>query len=248
MVGVVKSAQRAFAVLELFERERRPLSLAEVVALLGYPTSSAAALLKSLIVMGYLEYDRSSRTYGPTMRIVALGQWVRDRLFGDGTVLAAAQRLHAETGLTVVLAVQSDLHAQYLHLVHSGEPFRAGVTPGQLRPLASSGMGWMLLAAQPDREVRRLVRRINYAGVEARVDIAALLARLHEVRVRGYAFSRDGVSPGFGLIGAMMPPPDSGRRLAIGVAGRTADLEAREADLAARLAAVIHRPEPAIPG
>lgn len=247
MALVVKSAQRAFAVLELFERERRPLSLAEVVALLGYPTSSAAALLKSLIVMGYLEYDRSSRTYGPTMRIVALGQWVRDRLFGDGAVLAAAQRLHGETGLTVVLAVQSDLHAQYLHLVHSGEPFRAGVTPGQLRPLASSGMGWLLLAAQPDREVRRLVRRINYAGVEARVDIAALLARLHEVRVRGYAFSRDGVSPGFGLIGAMMPPPESGRRLAIGVAGRTADLEAREADLAARLAAVIHRPGPAIP-
>jgi DNA-binding IclR family transcriptional regulator len=173
---------------------------------------------------------------------------VRDRLFGDGAVLAAAQRLHTETGLTVVLAVQSDLHAQYLHLVHSGEPFRAGVTPGQLRPLASSGMGWLLLAAQPDREVRRMVRRINYAGVEARVDIAALLARLHEVRVRGYAFSRDGVSPGFGLIGAMMPPPESGRRLAIGVAGRTADLEARESDLAARLAAVIHRPGPAIPG
>ncbi|MDQ0462842.1 DNA-binding IclR family transcriptional regulator [Caulobacter ginsengisoli] len=239
MTAVVKSAQRAFAVLELFERERRPLSLTQVVGLLGYPTSSAAALLKSLIVMGYLEYDRSSRTYGPTMRIVALGQWVRDQLFGNGAVLGAAQRLHAETGLTVVLAVQSDLHAQYLHLVHSGEPLRTAVTPGQLRPLASSGMGWLLLAAQPDREVRRLVRRIRYAGLEARVDMAALLARLHEVRVRGYAFSRDGVSPGFGLIGALMPATPNGRRLAIGLAGRTGELEAREADLAARLRAAV---------
>lgn len=233
--AVVKSAQRAFAVLELFELERRALGLGEVTAALGYPTSSAAALLKSLVIMGYLEYDRAARAYMPTMRIAVLGQWVHEGLFGEGAILAAAHRLHAETGLTVVLAAQSDLYAQYLHLVHSGEPLKAMVTPGQLRPLARSGMGLLLLSAQSDAEVRRLMRRVNARQPDGRIEVSDLLVRLHEVRGRGYAFSKDAVSPGFGLVGVLAPRAVAARQLAIGITGRTDDLEFREAELVARL-------------
>ncbi|HEX5380509.1 MAG TPA: helix-turn-helix domain-containing protein [Phenylobacterium sp.] len=233
--AVVKSAQRAFAVLELFEIERRPLGLGDVTARLSLPTSSAAALLKSLVVLGYLEYDRARRTYNPTMRIAVLGRWVPEVLFGDGAVLAGAERLHAATGLTVTLAVQSDLHAQYLHIIHSDEPLRGMVTPGQLRPLAVSGMGQLFLSAQPDAEVRRLVRRLNSRAPEERVRLSDLLVRLHEVRARGYAFSKNAVSPGFGLIGALAPEAVMGRRIGIGITGRTGELERREAELSALL-------------
>lgn len=236
---VVKSAQRAFAVLELFELERRPLALSEVTDRLAWPTSSAAALLKSLVVLGYLEYDRARRTYNPTMRIAVLGRWIPEGLFGDGAVLDGAERLHARTGLTVILAVQSDLHAQYLHIIHSDEPLRGMVTPGQLRPLAVSGMGQLFLSAQPDDEVRRLVRRLNYRSEGERVKIGDLLVRLHEVRARGYAFSKDAVSPGFGLIGALAPEAVMGRRIGVGVSGRTGELEPREAELAQLLLAEV---------
>lgn len=228
----MKSAERAFAVLELFERERRPLGLGDVTGRLGWPTSSAAALLKSLVILGYLEYDRARRTYNPTMRIAVLGRWVPESLFGDGAVLAAAERLHAATGLTVILAVQSDLHAQYLHVIHGGEPLAGMVTPGLLRPLAVSGMGQLFLSAQPDEDVRRLVRRLNYRSAGERVGTSDLLVRLHEVRSKGYAFSKDAVSPGYGLIGALAPEAVMGRRIGVGVTGRTGELEAREAELA----------------
>lgn len=242
---VVKSAERAFAVLELFETERRPLGLSDVTARLAWPTSSAAALLKSLVVLGYLEYDRARRTYNPTMRIAVLGRWVPESLFGDGAVLGAAERLHAATGLTVILATQSDLHAQYLHVIHGGEPLAGMVQPGLLRPLAVSGMGQLFLSAQPDEAVRRLVRRLNYRNPEDRVRISDLLVRLHEVRSRGYAFSKDAVSPGNGLIGALTPQAVMGRRIGVGLGGRTAELEAREAELARLLLAEISGLSPA---
>ena len=40
--------------------------------------------------------------------------------------------LSAQLGGTVVLAVQSDLHAQYVHVIHSAEPlpFRVPLGPG----------------------------------------------------------------------------------------------------------------------
>ena len=159
---VIKSAGRAFRVLELFERERRELRLGEVTAILGLPASSAAALMKSLVVLGYLQYDRSKRAYLPTMRMAVLGNWIEPTLFGSSDVLSRASELHAETGLVVVLAVRSDLYAQYIHLVHRGGPLSLRVSPGELRPLARSAMGWLLLSLIEDTDVRALVRRINY--------------------------------------------------------------------------------------
>ena len=92
--GVVKSARRVFEVLELFDRERRPLSLKEMCAALRLAPSSGAALLKSLVALGYLDYDRGTRSYFPTMRIAFLGQWVDEALFGGRDPADEAPPLH----------------------------------------------------------------------------------------------------------------------------------------------------------
>src|SRR5579872_6336148 len=152
----IKSARRVFEVLEAFDRERRPLALKDVCATLDYPASSAAGLLKSLVTLGYLDYDRATRTYFPTMRIALLGQWVPRALFGEGAILRLMDKLHRETGETILLATESDLHAQYVHAVHTGEPLRAAVPAGTLRPLATSGTGWLLLSRRTEKEIERL--------------------------------------------------------------------------------------------
>jgi IclR family transcriptional regulator, KDG regulon repressor len=114
----VKSARRVFEILEYFDRERRPLGLKDVPDGLGYPGSSGSALLKSLVQLGYLDYDRERRRYFPTMRIAALGGWVHDALFGDGALTGLMNQLHRATGESVILAAQSDLHAQYVHVIY----------------------------------------------------------------------------------------------------------------------------------
>src|SRR5688572_32029103 len=106
--------------------------------------------MKSLVALGYLDYDRERRTYFPTMRIAVLGSWVPGALVGEGPLLAALEDLHRRIGETVVRAVQSDLHAQYVHVIHSSEPLQFRVPPGTLRPLARSGMGLVLLSAKQD--------------------------------------------------------------------------------------------------
>lgn len=226
--GAVKSAQRALEILEVFARHKRPLALKEILDELQYPTSSGSALMKSLVALGYLDYDRERRTYFPTMRINVLGAWVPGVLFGDGPLLPALEALHAKVAETVVVAVQSDLHAQYVHVIHSAEPLQFRTPPGTLRPLARSGMGLVLLATKPDAEIERLRRRINASGeggVQTRED---LMARVNQVRARGYAFSRNTISPGVGIIGAALPKSPFGRAFAVGVAGQTPRLEAKE--------------------
>ena len=66
---VVKSAGRVFAVLELFDEARTPLSATEVVRRLSFPQSSTVALLKTMVSLGYLAFDQFDRRYLPTMRV-----------------------------------------------------------------------------------------------------------------------------------------------------------------------------------
>lgn len=239
--GAVKSAKRALEILEVFSRHRRPLALKELLDELGYPTSSGSALMKSLVALGYLDYDRERRTYFPTMRIAALGSWVPGVLFGEGPLLATLEELHRRTGETVVLAVQSDLHAQYVHVIHSAEPLQFRVPPGTRRPLARSGMGLVLLSGKTDAEIERLRRRINAAGDGGSQSREELMARVNEVRALGYAVSRNSISPGLGIIGAALPNGPFGRVFAVGVAGRVDRLDDKQDRIVGELRTLIHR-------
>jgi DNA-binding IclR family transcriptional regulator len=236
--SAVKSARRAFEILEAFDRHRRPMALKEMLDDLGYPASSGSALMKSLVSLGYLDYDRDRRTYFPTMRIAVLGSWVQGALFGEGRLLEAMEELHAATGETVVLAAQSDLHAQYIHLIHSAEPLQFRAPPGTRRPLAASGMGWVLLSAKPDAEIERLRRRVN-AAADEKLSREALMARVNEVRAKGYAFSKHTVSEGVGIIAAALPQGPFGRVFAIGAAGYVSRLERKEAAIVDALRAAV---------
>jgi DNA-binding IclR family transcriptional regulator len=228
----IKSARRVFEILEFFGQARAPLSLAEIAGRLAYPVSSASALLKSIVALGYLDYDRSRRVYFPTMRIAVLGQWVPQALFGQGGVADLMEHLRRVTGETIILATRSDLHAQYVHVLNAGDSLQMDPGPGARRPLGESGMGWMLLSTLTDREIEALRRRINaQADQRVKLDPAELTARVNAARGRGYVFSKHTVTRGAGVIASLLPEGLFGRAFAIGVAGPVSRLERREVEI-----------------
>ncbi|WP_374595046.1 IclR family transcriptional regulator [Sphingosinicella sp.] len=219
--GSIKSARRVFEVLEYFDRIRMPVSLTQICDQFGYAPSSGSALLKSLVQLGYLEYDKRSRTYLPTMRIALLGSWVATDLFGGLNILRLMEDLRDATGETVVLAARSDLQVQYVHVVHSNEALKFAVAPGTLRPLALSGFGRLLLSAEKNADIEATVRRIDArrAPHEAKINQRALMADLEAVRDEGFATSDSRVTPGVCTMGVLLLPTPFGRRFALGVGG-----------------------------
>jgi DNA-binding IclR family transcriptional regulator len=218
---VIKTAKRLFEILEYFDEVQRPLSLTEVALRFGYPVSSASAVLKSMLVLGYVDFDRYSRTYMPTMRIVQLGQWVQGVLFGERGILALVGHLNTVTEETVSIATQSDLYMQYIHLQPSPHTIQFSIKPGTIRPLARSGLGWMLLSARSDETIEKLVRRINFEEEDRKkkVDLKELMQRIRKIRKDGYVISLHTVTEGAGVIGMLLPQRRHGRILAIGVGG-----------------------------
>lgn len=234
--GVVKSAGRVLQVLEYFDEVQRPITAIEVAGMLKMPQSSTSALLQSLVLMGYLYFDRVARTYVPSCRTALLGNWVNGPMFMGGVVLQAMEELRDRTGAAVMLAMRNGIWSQYVHVVQSTSRVRLHVTRGTLRPLAASGTGYALLSTLSDNEVRAAAHRINAesrTGACAPVDTATLLSTLEEVRRLQYAFTADLVTPGSAVLAMPLPVKDGGNSLVVGVGGLSAAFRARCDELVA---------------
>src|SRR3546814_2678173 len=60
---------------------------------LGYPQSSTSALLRSLVGMGYLNYDAHARTYITSSRVALLGSWVNSQFFAEGAIISLMKEI-----------------------------------------------------------------------------------------------------------------------------------------------------------
>lgn len=227
---VIKSAGRVFELLEYLDLVERPTGLSELVEHFGWPQSSLAALLKSLVTLGYLHHDRNARTYLPTTRLAQLGAWVMTTVLGDERAIPLVNHLRRATGETVVLGVRNDLAAQYVLVRLSENPLALHTRTGVLRPLVHSGVGWALLSAMPDDVVLKLARQHNLATdrKDAKVRPEQVLANVERVRRDGYAFSRDIVTKGAGMIAVLLPEAGTGPRRAVAVGGPNERLVEKE--------------------
>ncbi|RJF68724.1 IclR family transcriptional regulator [Rhodopseudomonas palustris] len=230
----IKSAKRVFEVLEYFDDVKRPISLKEIAAKCDYPTSSAAALLKSMAMLGYLFYDSYNRTYMPTMRISQMGRWLDTGLFGDSAILALVEFVHEQLDELVSISTQSDLHAQYIYALQTRKRLRFEVRPGDVRPLAISGIGRTLLSGHPDGEIERLLRRINaVCPPEEHFELGALMKIVNGIRRAGFMFSKHIIVQDAGVIAVLLPKRDAGRNLVLGVGGPVSRLEERQEEILA---------------
>lgn len=239
--SVVKSVGRVFEVLEAFNEVRKPMPAIEIAKRLSYPASSTSALLKSMVKLGYLSFDRRDRRYFPTIRIAIISEYLHGALFGQGNLMALMGDLHSLIGETIILGVRKDLEAQYVHIIPGIYPIMLNVPPGTVRPLHRSGMGWALLSRCEDAEIRALVDRVNAGGRETSVDYKKLMGILKEVRTRGYARSYGTYVAGSGLIAMDLPGTSHDRRVAIGAGGPVERLQSREREIVRLMRAAIDR-------
>jgi DNA-binding IclR family transcriptional regulator len=194
MDTVVKSAGRVLEVFEFFAHRHAPATVSEVTAALGFPLSSTSVLLKSLRSLGYLDHDPRTREYTPTIRFAVLGTWIFERFFAEeGGIPRLMDELQAETGETIVLAMQHGLHVDYIRILQSIRPVRFFIRPGSRRPIHLPAAGKVLLAQQPDAEVAAMLRRVNALPGATPVAPRPFLAELARIRAEGFARSEGAV-------------------------------------------------------
>lgn len=223
----VKSAERTLALFELFSLYQRPLTVGEITKLLNIPQPSVSMLTRNLTKLGYMEHDRATRTYVPTIRIMLLGSWIHRRFSQDQEIERHLDQILGRVGETVLLAIQNGVYSQYVSAQMPDEPNRLEIQSGLLRPITCTAVGRVLLSLKTDAEVAALVRRCNAEVTEDRLRVrpSEFLDLVHRVRAQGYASTRGDMTPGYSAIAVAVPGPIGRIPMAVSVGGPTERVE-----------------------
>lgn len=236
----IKSAERTLALFEIFSLHQAPMSIGDITAQLKIPQPSVSMLVRNLVRLGYLEHDRQSRTYLPTVRIMLLGSWIHRRYRSQGDLDVHLDRLMSRVQDTVFLGIQNGIYSQYVSAQLPDSPERLEVQSGLLRPITRTALGRILLSLKSDQEVALIIRRLNAeaAKEEDRTDPVKFAEMLALFREQGFAETHGDMSNGYSAIAVAIRPTVGQIPMAIGVGAPTARLEAkRELVIEALLAA-----------
>lgn len=237
MSDLTLSLQRLGALLELFARERRPLSSAEIGSSLGAPRSSVAALLKALAQMGWLAHDRRAATYMPTAKFATIGSWVLEDSLLPPALVDALQVLQAETGETISLSASADLALEVLHVTGPDRGIRLVIEVGTRLALWGTAIGTAYLATVADPTIRSMYRRTEATSAPPAVSFRAAMAAIRRARENdGIAFAESAVVPDVAAMSTALPEHLAPRRLVVSIGGPVSRIRARhdEIDVALR--------------
>jgi DNA-binding IclR family transcriptional regulator len=146
-----KIVDRTLDFLELFAKEKRPLSLSDISRLLSIPVSSCHDVLQALQDRGFI-YEVSPRGgYYPTLRMYDAGKVIADN---DPVVLRAdfqLRELRDELDESVLLAKVNGLKGTYLLLFETSHPLRFQMKVGDsVSSLHAASAGNAILGSLSD--------------------------------------------------------------------------------------------------
>lgn len=209
------TVDRTLELVEVLAGRPAGMPLAAIAEAMDVPKSGAHRLLASLVTRGYARQDAESGRYLLTTRLVSLGLRYLAAAGVVDVVQPTLDRLAAETGELVRLGV---IDGERQTWVAKAQGARSGLRydpdMGMEAPLASTASGQAWLSCLSDEDAVTLATRQGFpvpdAGPRAPRTVKALLERLAQARVRGYAWVRESSAPGTSAMASAVRHPVTG--------------------------------------
>lgn len=205
-----KTARRVIEVLEFFDEKNRHATVKDIVRRYNRPQSSTSELLASLVEMGLLYKDRSSRSYSLTPRAAILGSLSQPNLVRDGSLSMLIDRLGGQSGLGIALIGMVGLNAQIFRWKAGSNALSVAAADrlcgGLQDRLCDSAGGLLRLSTlSPDRR-EGVIRRLNAeAPATAKFNHSEMRDRVQECGVHGYARSAAGFGTHAEMCAVLLP-------------------------------------------
>lgn len=218
MAKIVNSLKRALDLLELFARERRPLSVREISTHLDAPVSSSVDIIHTLVSKAYLAPGKDRRTVFPTGKLYHLGQ----QLVFDGAfelIAAGLDDLNAETDETCMLTHYADGRLHVVAVRESSQRLRYIVGVGERIGLHVTAAGKCVLAGLDEADRRAALAELKFvqATAQSHLEPESLLADIERGRGRGW---QESVGEAYdGLMSIAVPVKIHGLDYAVTIVG-----------------------------
>ncbi len=213
------TVSKALQVLQAFSYEHPVLGVSELSRRLGMGKSSVHRVLTTLAEQGFVTKTADDR-YRLGLKLHELGQLVVSSLELRQVAHAPIERLHAESGETVHVAVLEGADAMYVHRIEAQSTLRTFSRVGRRVPAHTTSSGKCLLAFS-DPEATEVVLRAGLARIGPRsiTTERGLRDALAKCRADGYVVSVEENERGVVSIGAPVFGHDGSCIAAVSMAG-----------------------------
>ncbi len=184
----VNSVTKAMDILEIFTSDGPWLSLGDIAARLGFPRSTAHALLSTLAARGYIEKSPEGR-YALGTAVIPLTQAVRVNVELRDRAAPLLRELATESKESVYLTVLDGDLVLYIYAIETPQRLLARTAVGDRVAPHCVAVGKAMLSVLPEARVREIVSRSGMAQYTPNTitDLGNLLQELEATRRRGYA-------------------------------------------------------------
>ena len=221
------SAERVLAILEMFGRERRPLSLKELSEYCQIPSSTCHSLVQTLLKHSYLYNTGLRKDLYPTRKLYDIGVAIVTNDLILQRIEPAMQALRESTRETIILGKRHKDKIIYLEVLEGPQTVRYSAKVGDSKPLHSTCIGKTILSGWPPEEVRRWLTEHPQEKITENTitSYARLMDNLQGSKKLGYFTTRGENVPDVSAIAVPLSINDESFGLA--VAGPSYRIDAR---------------------
>jgi DNA-binding IclR family transcriptional regulator len=195
---VVTAIRRGLAILSLFRRERRVITVPEIASTLKLSRATAFRMAYTLERDGYLQRLPSSHAFQLGPKVLLLGF---DYLHGTEVVTCGRETVYAlrdRTGFSAHMCVRDGTEIVYVLNASSQHRLRGDIPVGTRYPCHAVASGRALLFDMSKSELAALYRKVKLQrfSKQTPTTLEALFATIAAERLQGYASNISGFVSG----------------------------------------------------
>jgi DNA-binding IclR family transcriptional regulator len=186
---LIGAVERALTILDLFTMSAPELGITEIAAATGLHKSTAAGLVHTLAIKGYLAQNPLTRKYRLGLKLVERAALVLGSLDFRQAALPCLRQLRDAFDETVNLALLDDGQVVYVECLPGTKALGMQSKIGQRGPFHSTALGKAIMAYYQPTEVAAHIAHYGLRRITAHTvtDPAVFHRQLAEVRRLGYA-------------------------------------------------------------
>jgi IclR family transcriptional regulator, KDG regulon repressor len=201
---VVKSADRAFQILEAVGSRSNGVTHGELSKILGIPKGSLSYLLSNLVDRDYVTFDRQSKLYRLGPKLLVLTGLYLSNLDFVRVGRPVLRQLVADINEDAELAIMKDEEILFLYKEECSQPLKFSIAIGERAPIYATSAGKAILAFLPGDEVSKYLSSVKLDPItySTITDVEALRSELEDIRSQGLAYGREEFHQGISAIAA----------------------------------------------
>jgi IclR family KDG regulon transcriptional repressor len=189
-LGAVQSISRAFALLEAIAGNPDGIGLTQLSRVTGLHSSTAFHLLKTMFGLGYIRQGEDNKRYFIGAGLFCLASAARNEVQLVGAADRILRELSEKTGIQTLFGMRVGNQMIVVAKADGKGAFQISDGVGGERPSHCTGMGKIMLASLPQRELDQYLASHDLKPFTENTitDKGRLLGELVQVRSSGLAF------------------------------------------------------------